>query len=563
MPQPHPGPPPARSSRACAAAVLLLASGCMSPEEAVDAADNQAYALVAERRAELMSSNDVLSIDAPTDSLRQRLIDGDLTASESVVSLDLRDCLEIASENNRQFQAQRESLYLAALDLTLERWRFGWQPTVGAGASANGSLGGNDDTGSVDAAGRMTRLFGNGGRLVLDIGAALVGAIAEGEGWDALSNLGVSWTQPLLRGSAREVVLEPLTQAERNLTYSVRNFERFRRTFALDVASRYYQLALSRQNVLNERTNIEVLDLLSRRNQAFAEAGKLSDLEASEAAQDLISSQNRLLSLEANFETQLDNFKFFLGLPIDTEIGIDPEGLNQLTVGAEAFDVTQVDEQALFELALMQRLDYLNEVEQIVDSERSARIAADDLKIGLDLSAGLNSNSEADRPLAYKSDGSTWNIGLDLDLPVDQLPERNSYRRALIRLQADRRALIETQDGILADVRDALRELQLSKLTYDLQERTVALNERRARSANMNLEAGRLETDRFLNAQRDLTAARNAFVSAQVDFTLARLQLLQDLELLTLDENGLIVDWSPIQARMRATDSAAENEDGE
>ena len=35
--------------------------------------------------------------------------------------------------------------------------------------------------------------------------------------------------------------------------------------------------AKARQNVLNERTNIEVLDLLSRRNSAYAEAGKLSD----------------------------------------------------------------------------------------------------------------------------------------------------------------------------------------------------------------------------------------------------------------------------------------------
>ena len=60
-------------------------------------------------------------------------------------------------------------------------------------------------------------------------------AIANGDGWDAVSDFSVSWTQPLLRGSAREVVLEPLTQAERNLVYSVRNFERFRRTFALPV----------------------------------------------------------------------------------------------------------------------------------------------------------------------------------------------------------------------------------------------------------------------------------------------------------------------------------------
>ena len=68
-----------------------MASGCMSPEEAVDAADNQVYALVAERRAELMSSNEVLTIDAPLDSLRQRLLDGDLAASESVVAIGILD----------------------------------------------------------------------------------------------------------------------------------------------------------------------------------------------------------------------------------------------------------------------------------------------------------------------------------------------------------------------------------------------------------------------------------------------------------------------------------------
>jgi outer membrane protein TolC len=518
----------------------------MSPEEAVESADREAYALVAERRAELMGTSGPFSIDPVAASLRERLIDAEPAALQQVIALDLEDCLAIASENNRQYQSQRESLFLAALDLTLERWRFGWQPAVGAGADANGSF--NSDSGSVgvDGGASLTRLFGNGGRLVFNIGAGLFRAIANGDGWDAVSDLGVSWTQPLLRGSAREVVLEPLTQAERNLVYAVRNFERFRRTFALDVASRYYRLALTRQNVLNERTNIEVLDLLSRRNSAYAEAGKLSDLEAAEAAQDLISSQNRLLELEANFETQLDDFKFFLGLPIDVPIGIDPEGLNRLSADDSVVEINELDEQILVEMALRQRLDYLNEVERVVDTERRARIAADDLKMGLDLSAGLNSSSEEGRPLAYSSDGSTWNIGLDLDLPVDQLPERNSYRRALISLQADVRNLVETQDGIRADIRSALREVQLAGLTYELQKETQELNERRAKSASMNLEAGRLETDRFLNAQRDLTAARNAFVSASVDYTLARLRLFQDLELLTVDEQGLTIDWDSV-----------------
>jgi outer membrane protein TolC len=186
------------------------------------------------------------------------------------------------------------------------------------------------------------------------------------------------------------------------------------------------------------------------------------------------------------------------------------------------------------------------------------------LKIGLDLSAGLNNNSETGQPLAYRSDGSTWNIGLDLDLPVDQLPERNSYRRSLITLQADRRDLLEFQDSIRADLRGSLRDLTLAEESYIIQERSMLLNERRAKSAKMNLEAGRLRTDLFLDAQRDLTAARNATDAARVDFTLARLLLFQQLELLDIDEQGLVIDWARVTAGAEANESdETENEDGE
>jgi len=536
----------------------------MSPEEAVAEADKQVYALVSERRAELLGESASFSIDAPANSLRSALLSGEEQAHGLVQELDLVACLQIASENNRQYQDQRESLYLSALDLTLERWRFGWQPAAGAGASANGSLGANDDGASLDGSASISRLFGNGGRLVMDVGAALFGAIAEGEGWDAISNLGVSWTQPLLRGSAREVVMEPLTQSERNLVYSVRNFERFRRTFALDTATRFYNLVLTRQSVANEQANIESLEFVANRSSAFAVAGKASELEASDAANSLIGSQDRLLSLEASFQTQLDNFKLFLGLPIEVEIGLDLEGLSRLSVDGAVQEFAALSEEQLLRIALTQRLDYLNEVERLMDSERRARLSADDLKMGLDLSAGLNNNSETGKPLAYRSDGSTWNIGLDLDLPVDQLPERNSYRGSLINLQADQRDLLELQDSIRADLRDSLRELELNELTYRLQERNVVLSVRRARNASMLLEAGRLDVDDYLRAQTALTSARNATDAARVDFTLTRLRLFQQLELLDLGDDGLVVDWSRISDDIELNDSVkTENEDGE
>ena len=43
-----------------------------------------------------------------------------------------------------------------------------------------------------------------------------------------ISALPIQFVQPLLRGGGRAVVLEPLTQAERNLLYEIRGYARFR-----------------------------------------------------------------------------------------------------------------------------------------------------------------------------------------------------------------------------------------------------------------------------------------------------------------------------------------------
>lgn len=49
------------------------------------------------------------------------------------------------------------------------------------------------------------------------------------------STLAFSLTQPLLFQAGRKVVLENLTQTERNLLYAVRDLARFRREFFTDI----------------------------------------------------------------------------------------------------------------------------------------------------------------------------------------------------------------------------------------------------------------------------------------------------------------------------------------
>lgn len=516
--------------------VALLAVGCASPAELQQEADDEVYALLDQRRAELFEKTPGFRVDRDPEALRARL----LTAEESqadAIALNILTSLEVAAENNRDFQDQRESLYRSALDLTLERWRFSWQPTISGNLGVNGT-GSSTATASAEADLGMSKQFGSGAVVLGNIGTTLLRAIDRGDGWDALGDLGFSVTLPLLRGSAREVILEPLTQAERNLVYAVRSYERFRSSFSVSVVTSYYGLLRTLDNITNERSNYDSLKLLRERNQRLAEAGKLTDIQVDQVQQDELRSESRLLQLEESYGRQLDQFALLLGLPTETPLELDRSELERLKEldGADLLDLAP---NALGSFALEHRLDQVNLDDQLLDAERRTRIAADALRAGLDLSAGINGTSEEGRPFSYRSNTLPWSLGLGFDLPIDQLPERNAYRRSLLDRDRALRSVESSRDSILAAVYDAFRQTQSTQQRYVIQLSAVELAGKRVRSAQLKLEAGRSSTRDVLEAQEDLLSAQNAATSALIDFALARLRLYRDLELLELDEDGI------------------------
>lgn len=520
-----------------------LVASCASPEEQAEAADEEVYALLDARREALFDRPAGFRVERPEDAMRAELVG---KADIPPLELDLIQALAIAAENSREWQDQREALYRAALDLTLERWRFGWRPTLTGSATVTGT----GDTGGDVAAGTdlgMSRLFGSGAQVVGGIGVDLLRAISSGDGFDALSSLSLSVTQPLLRGAAREVVLEPLTQAERDLVYEVRNYERFRRTFAVDVTSRYYGVLRAIDSLANERANRERLQLLRERNEALAEAGKVTSIEVDQARQDELRSEVQLLQLQASLERQLDAFAIQLGLPVETPLLLDREELERL----KALDGAELDmlaAEALEELALGARLDLLTVRDRVLDAERRNRIAADALRAGLDLEASVNSTSGRDEPLQFRSGNTPWSLGLSFDLPVDRLPERNLYRSSLLDLDVARRREEALRDDILSQVRDDLRQALATRESYAIQLTAVQLAERRVRDSEMRLDAGRASTRDLLESQQALLRAQNAATSALIDFALARLGLYRDLELLDLEEDGIRLDSARLQA---------------
>jgi outer membrane protein TolC len=520
--------------------LAVLIAGCKSTAQQRAEADKEAYGLVVSKRARLGLAGEPFSIEPPPDCLRQRILRGELKQSEP---LRLPQVLEIAAENSRDYQTQREQLFLSALDLTLERWNFKLQNT----ASLDTGIQGRPDVVSgdplaeanADANLGFSKLLGTGADIALGIGAGFARQLTFEDGWHPVTNLGLSITQPLLRGFGERIVLEPLTQAERNLVYSVRAYERYRHTYAVDAATRYWRLLESMNAVENQEANFKSLQTLTQRNLELAKAGRLSDIDLGQARQDELRSQNDLISAQARLATQFDSFKLFLGLPIDFDLQLDKAALEELTreeVGGE------LPEDLALRYAVANRLDHQTVLDQFDDRRRKVIVAEDQLRSGLTLSANANVTSADPKPLDYDFRDTTWSATLSWKLPIDMLPERNGYRSALVSLQAAARECEDSQDRIEAGLRDELRSMATQREGYQIQLKAVDLAERRVDSAKLKLDAGRASTRDLLESQDALLTARNSATSALIDYNLARLAVWRDLEILRVDQEGIHAD---------------------
>lgn len=531
-------------------AILLAAAGCDSAKYHRKA-DEEVYRLIRQKQQTAMNEAAGFTVDRPRDTLRARLLGAQGEARESPsetgrmtrttlgpavapeLALSLRDALEAAAENSREYQTEREDVYLAALDLTLERHQFSNRFT----ALLSGRLAQDrKDVASAEIGGEgsVSRRLASGGQVVASLGVAAARALAGGTASEVLSTLDIEIVQPLLRGAGRKVALEGLVQAERNAIYAVQSFARFQKTFAVGVISDYYSVLELREIVENEGKNSQNLRASRERAEALYQAGRMPEIQVGQTRQNELRARNRWINAQQQYQTALDRFKITLGLPTDVSAELDARELNRIREAGLAGLIPDV-ESAIWK-ALDARLDLLVVRGREEDAERKVRVAADGLRADLNLT--LTSGVESDRPNHFtelRFDRGRYAGGFDLGLPLDRKAERNLYREAEINFERSRRAVDQTEDQVKFEVRQAVRQLARARDSYGIQQTALEEARRRVEGANLLLEAGRAQTRDLLEAQDALVDAQNGVTRALVDYEIARLEFLRDTEELDLD----------------------------
>ncbi len=337
------------------------------------------------------------------------------------VVLTLDGAFQLALIHSPDYQEAHETLYLSALDVSLER--FGFDTTLIGGYNSfftsQGRFRGSRESGANPPAANGTssstiqgQLGANGGgfdfRRIGITGTTFAVGLANtilfnfsGNNTQSGSTLiDFSIIQPLLRGAGRDRIMEALTQAERTLLANVRQLERFRRAFYLQIAigrnlavrltragdflgipgaagtnaGGYFGLLERQQRIRNQELNVRQLESVLSLFREFFLRERLDAVQLKLFETRVYEQQRNLLDLRVGYQTLLDQFKRTLGLPPDLDVVIDDTYLERFKLISD-----QVNEQLILSSALRENTgSVLNGVDELFDELESV----DDIATG-------------------------------------------------------------------------------------------------------------------------------------------------------------------------------------
>ncbi len=157
------------------------------------------------------------------------------------IKLPLDGAVQLALVNSPDYRQQIETIYLSALDVSTERFRFETQ-FFGSNTTAFAHKGqdrpptGEANALLVDTGATIRRHFATGADLLVGFANSFVWQFAGPDTNATTSLINFSLVQPLLRAGGRAVALEQLTIVERALLANLRAFQRYRQGFYVNIA---------------------------------------------------------------------------------------------------------------------------------------------------------------------------------------------------------------------------------------------------------------------------------------------------------------------------------------
>lgn len=202
-------------------------------------------------------------------------------------------------------------------------------------------------------------------------------------------------------------------------------------------------------------------------------------------------------------------------------------------------------------LGVENRLDLMNARANVMDARRQIEVAANRLRAQADVVLEGNiGTSGGNRPFDFRRDQSSYRFGMRFTAPLDQILERNSYRRTLIDYERTKRAYMLAEDTVKQQIRRDWRQLQVLRENLETSKQAIrfaaaqydlAVDEAlRPKAPGQAATRGTgLQGNNLLGALNSILQAQNSLIANWVDYERNRLNIHRDMGIMDLGEDGV------------------------
>lgn len=363
------------------------------------------------------------------------------------------------------------------------------------------------------------------------------------------SNLALTLTQHLLRDSGRLSRMRFVLTAQNNEKIAREAFVARLEQLVTTVLHTYWDLVFADEDIKDKETSRDLARLVLEQNRIQAEVGSMSPLDVVQAEAEAAAREQQVVAARYNRMIIEEQLKKLISSRPDP--GTVPATIVPVSrPGTPPAPVGEVSE------AIRRAMEIRPEVRQLLSDLENRKIQVDytrnQLRPVLDFVASYSQNGlGGDRIVRDYSQGFIgapivgffpggfidtldslfsrkylgYNLGFNFRVPIGNDDARAGNAQAQIDYRQAQERLAAVRQRIALEVRQAYRRIELYQASMAAAEVTVRSMRERLQGEQEKYALGTTTTRAVFEAQRDLQAAVNSRLQAQIDLIKARISL--------------------------------------
>jgi outer membrane protein len=353
------------------------------------------------------------------------------------------------------------------------------------------------------------------------------------------SSVAFNYTQPLLRNFRIDATRQQVLVSRKNREISDVQLEQSIAITTRNVKNAYWDLVYAINNLAVQRQSLELAQRSFRDNRARVEIGTMAPLDIVQAEAEVAQREESVILAEAAISRFEDRLRALISNPAEQaefwNVRLEPSD-------PPTYQPASVNVDAAVRNALANRTDLSVTRKQIEANDVSIRYfrnqSLPDVNALVNYSAiglaGTNFRFGQGFPPqildqtqrgffgalgdAFGSDFPTWSLQLQVNYPIGASNAEANLARARLQNTQAQKQLQSSELQVTTQIRDLARNVQTNGKRIEATRASRALAEKRLEAEEKKFQAGMTSSFLVIQAQRDLSLARNNELLATIDY---------------------------------------------